>query len=59
MMKNKEFKQVLAKGCKLSGIDAIRDTLKVIDIDGLRNMLKSCIVKTRENKALIMERLVE
>jgi hypothetical protein len=50
MIKNNEFKNVLPKGCKLPGIDSIRDTLKVIDISGIRNMLKNCIVKTRENK---------
>lgn len=34
----------------MAGIDSICDTLKVIDISGIRNMLKNCIVKTRENK---------
>jgi len=43
-------KNVLPKGCKLPGIDSIRDTLKVIDINGISNMLKDCIIKTRENK---------
>jgi len=50
MIKNIESKRVLAKGCKLPGIDAIRDTLKVIEIEGLREMLKGCIIKTKENK---------
>lgn len=53
MIKNNEFKNVLPKGCKLPGIDSIRDTLKVIDISGIRNMLKNCIVKTRENKVFV------
>ena len=50
MIKNIEFKRITAKGCKLPGIDAIRDTLKVIEIEGLREILKGCIIKTRENK---------
>jgi len=33
MIKNIEFKRITAKGCKLPGIDAIRDTLKVIDVE--------------------------
>ncbi len=50
MIKNNEFKNVLPKGCKFPGIDSIRDTLKVIDISSIRNMLKNCMVKTRKNK---------
>ena len=50
MIKSNEFKNVIPKGCKLPGIDSIRDTLKVIEINGLREMLKCCIIKTRENK---------
>ena len=50
MIKSNEFKNVIPKGCKLPGIDSIRDTLKVIDISSIRNMLKNCMVKTRKNK---------
>jgi hypothetical protein len=39
MIKNNEFKSILPKGCKLPGIDSIRDILKVIDISGTRNIL--------------------
>jgi transposase len=35
MIKSNEFKNVIPKGCKLPGIDSIRDTLKVIEINGL------------------------
>lgn len=50
MIKNTDFKKISVKTCKLPGIDTIRDTLKVIETDGLREMLKCCITKTRENK---------
>jgi len=50
MIKNIGFKKFLAKGCKLPVIDAIRDTLKVIEIEGLREILKGCTIKARENK---------
>ena len=46
MIKNKDFKKFSGKTCKLPGIDTICDTLKVIEIDGLREMLKCCITKT-------------
>ena len=49
MIKNTEFRNVLSKGSKLPGIDSIRNTLKVIDISCIRNMLENCIVKTRQN----------
>jgi hypothetical protein len=50
MIKENEFKNILPKGIKLPQIDAIRDTLKVIDIKGLRGMLKYGISKARDNK---------
>lgn len=40
MIKNKDFKKITGKTCKLPGIDTIRDTLKVIEINGLREILK-------------------
>jgi len=33
MIKNREFSQLFPRGTKLPQIDAIRDTLKVMDID--------------------------
>jgi hypothetical protein len=50
MIKDDDFKNILPKGAKLPRIDAIRDTLKVIDTDGLREMLMCGIRKGRENK---------
>ena len=50
MIKANEFKNILPKGTKLPPIDAIRDALKVIDLEALRQMLKNIIMKARENK---------
>ena len=51
MIKNHEFRQLFPRGTKLPQIDAIRDTLKVIDLDGLKQ-INHHIVKTEvENKA--------
>jgi hypothetical protein len=40
----------LPRGCKLPKIDAIRDTLKVIDVSKIRAILKDTVRKARENK---------
>ena len=45
-----EFKNLLPRGCKLPKIDAIRDTLKVIDVSKIRVILKDTVRKARENK---------
>ncbi len=45
-----EFKNILPRGMKLPKIDAIRDTLKVVDISKLRDILKYGVRKARENK---------
>jgi len=37
MIKNHELSQLFPRGTKLPHIDAIKDTLKVIDIDGLKH----------------------
>ena len=50
MLHENEFVNIVAKGVKLPKIDAIRDTLKVIEIAGLRGMLKYQIKKARETK---------
>jgi len=50
MIKNHEFRQLFPRGTKLPQIDAIRDTLKVIDLDGLK-LISQHIMKTAvENK---------
>ena len=41
---------MLPRGCKLPKIDAIRDTLKVIDVSKIRIILKNTVRKARENK---------
>jgi hypothetical protein len=50
MIVSEEFKNILLKGMKLPKIDAIRDTLKVIDLSKLRDILYQGISKARENK---------
>ncbi len=45
-----EFKNILPRGMSLPKIDAIRDTLKVVDISKLRDILRDGINKARENK---------
>jgi hypothetical protein len=50
MIVSEEFKNILLKGMKLPKIDAIRDTLKVIDLSKLRDILYQGISKAREDK---------
>ncbi|WP_407312469.1 hypothetical protein [Desulfosporosinus sp. SB140] len=50
MIKNHEFSKLFPEGTKLPQIDAIRDTLKVIDIDGLKQINQHIIKKSAENK---------
>jgi len=51
MIKNHEFSKLFPRGTKLPQVDAIRDTLKVMDIDGLKE-INQYIVKTAvQNKA--------
>ena len=53
MIKNKEFNKLFTKGTKLPGIDTIRDTLKVIDLSGLKQMLDENIKKVIRNKVFV------
>ena len=50
MIKNHEFSKVVPRGTKLPNVDAIRDTLKVIDLDGLKQVNRQIIIKAVENK---------
>jgi hypothetical protein len=45
MIKNNEFSKLFPRGTKLPPIDAIRDTLMVMDIDGLKQV-NQIVVKT-------------
>ena len=45
MIRNKKFNKLFLKGTKLPGIDTIRDTLKVIDLKGFKQMLDKNIKK--------------
>ncbi|MDT3701233.1 MAG: hypothetical protein RO469_17680 [Thermincola sp.] len=51
MIKNHEFRQLFPRGTKLSQVDAIRDTLKVMNIDGLKQINQDIVKKAVENKA--------
>jgi hypothetical protein len=50
MIKNHEFRQLFPRGTTLPQVDAIRDTLKVIDIDGLKQINQDILKKAVENK---------
>jgi len=50
MIKNNEFSKLVPRGTKLPQIDAIRDTLKVMDIDGLKQINHHIVKKVVENK---------
>jgi len=50
MIKNNEFSKIVPRGTKLPQIDAIRDTLKVMDIDGLKQINHHIVKKVFENK---------
>jgi hypothetical protein len=52
MIKNNEFSKLFPRGTRLPLIDAIRDTLKVIDIKGLKEINQYIIKKAVENKIL-------
>jgi len=50
MIKNNEFSKLFPRGTKLAQVDAIRDTLKVIDINGLKQINQHIVIKSVENK---------
>ena len=50
LLKENEFASILTKGEKFSSIDTIRDTLKVVDLDGLRSINRKIIKKAIRNK---------
>ncbi|MDR3585792.1 MAG: hypothetical protein P4L59_10790 [Desulfosporosinus sp.] len=50
MIKNNEFNKLVPRGTKLAQVDAIRDTLKVIDINGLNQINHHIVKKSVENK---------
>jgi len=43
LIKANEFSNVFKSGTKLPQVDCIRDTLKVVDMNGLRGILKSIV----------------
>ncbi len=50
LLKENEFKNIFFKNTKQPGIDTIRDTLKVIDINGLKSILQHILKRAIKNK---------
>ncbi len=50
MIKNNEFSKLIPRGTKLPQVDTIRETLKVIDINGLKQINDKIIKKSLKNK---------
>jgi hypothetical protein len=50
IIKNHEFCKLFPRGTNLPQVDAIRDTLKVVDIEGLKQINHHIIKKAVENK---------
>ena len=50
MIRNNEFSKLFPRGTRLPLVDTIRDTLKVIDIKGLKRINEYIIKKAVENK---------
>jgi len=48
MIKNNEFRELFRRGTQLPLVDAIKDTLKVIDIKGLKQINEYIIKKAVE-----------
>ncbi len=53
LLKENEFRNVFPKKTTQPGIDTIRDTLKVIELDGLKFILRQMIKKAIENKVFV------
>ncbi|MDR3599065.1 MAG: hypothetical protein P4L49_01035, partial [Desulfosporosinus sp.] len=53
MIKNNDFSKLLPRGTKLAQVDATRDALKVIDINGLSQINQHIIKKSVENKVFV------
>jgi len=51
MIQNHEFSKLFPRGTKLPSVDAIRDTHKVIDLDGLKHVNQQIVKTAVENKA--------
>ncbi|WP_407312453.1 hypothetical protein [Desulfosporosinus sp. SB140] len=50
IIRNNEFSKLFSRGTKMPQIDAIRDTLKVMDIDGLKQINQHIVKTAVENK---------
>jgi len=50
MLKEKEFKHVFPQKTRIPSVDTIRDTVKVIDLDGLKYANDQIVKKAIKNK---------
>jgi hypothetical protein len=50
MIKNHEFSKLVSRGTKVAQVDTIRDTLKVIDLNGLKQINQHIVKTAVENK---------
>jgi len=50
MIKNNEFNKLLPRGTKKTQVNAIRDKLEVIDVNGLKQINQHIVKKAVENK---------
>ena len=50
MLKENEFAKIFPRGSELPQVDTIRDTLKVINIDGLKAILRKIVNTAAKNK---------
>ena len=53
MLQENEFVNIFARGTNLPKIDTIRDTVKVVEITGLKAILQHTVKKAIENKVFI------
>ena len=59
MIKNNEFSKLFPRGTKLPQIDAIRDTLKVMDINGLKQINQQIVKRHFRIRLLKTEPLTD
>ncbi len=53
LLKENEFRNIFPKRTNQPGIDTIRDTLKVIELNGLKFIIQNTVKKAIENKVFV------
>ncbi len=59
LLKENEFRNIFPKKTTQPGIDTIRDTLKVIDLDGLKSILRHTVKNQLRTKSFKREQLMD